>query len=182
MDAQDAIDVSREAIKVCLMVGGPILLAGLLIGLLVGIFQSMTQIQDQSVSFVPKLFGVGIVFALCLPWCSDHLFDFAESSFGTPMVQTGYSPEKKNNQQTTQLPKIIRPAGFVSSDDGVLPQIHSMPSYQTSNQNGMPKLQPRPEFKFEGSGKLHPSFDEPSSPFVAPSYRISETPKSDISG
>jgi len=55
MNPQDAIDFSREAIKTCIMVGGPILVASLLIGLIVGVIQAMTQVQDQTVSFVPKI-------------------------------------------------------------------------------------------------------------------------------
>jgi flagellar biosynthetic protein FliQ len=87
MNPQDAIDFSREAIKTCLMVGGPILAASLLIGLLLGVFQAMTQVQDQTVSFVPKILLLLVMIGLCLPWLSDQMLDFAKTSFEKPMTQ-----------------------------------------------------------------------------------------------
>ena len=65
MNPDDAIDFSREAIKTCMMVGGPILVASLLLGLLIGVFQAMTQVQDQTVSFVPKILLLIVMIGLC---------------------------------------------------------------------------------------------------------------------
>ena len=51
MDAQDANDLGREALWMTLMIGSPVLLAGMIVGLLVGLFQALTQIQEQTPSF-----------------------------------------------------------------------------------------------------------------------------------
>ena len=99
MNPQDAVDLSREAIKTCLMVGGPILAASLLIGLLVGVFQAMTQVQDQTVSFVPKILLLIVAIGLCLPWLTDHMLDFAKYSFEKPM--THWSGERQTTFATS---------------------------------------------------------------------------------
>ena len=52
MDPQDAIDLGREAIITALMIGSPVLLVGVVVGLLIGLVQAVTQIQDQTLSFV----------------------------------------------------------------------------------------------------------------------------------
>ncbi len=86
MNPQDAIDLGREAIRACFMVGGPILLASLLIGLLVGVFQAMTQVQDQTVSFVPKLLCLLAVLGLCLPWLTDQMVEYGEQAWAKPIT------------------------------------------------------------------------------------------------
>jgi len=64
MDPQDAIDLGREAIWIALMIGSPVLLAGIIVGLLIGLFQALTQIQEQTLAFVPKI--VAMVLALSI--------------------------------------------------------------------------------------------------------------------
>lgn len=97
MNPEDAIDFSREAIKTCMMVGGPILVASLLIGLIIGVIQAMTQVQDQAVSFVPKILLLTAVIGLCLPWLTDTMLDFAKTSFETPMTMHGISARPKQD-------------------------------------------------------------------------------------
>lgn len=89
MDPQEAIDLSREAIRTCIFVGGPILLVVLVIGLLFSVFQAMTQLHDQAISFVPKILLVLVAFAICLPWLSEQMIDFARTSFEKPMLFEG---------------------------------------------------------------------------------------------
>jgi flagellar biosynthetic protein FliQ len=86
MSPQDTIDLSREAITMAAIVGGPILAAGLLIGLILGVLQAMTQIQDQTVSAVPKIVGMALVALLALPWMSSRMVDFTRESFSRPLV------------------------------------------------------------------------------------------------
>jgi flagellar biosynthesis protein FliQ len=62
------IDMARDALLLGLMLAGPLLLAALAVGLLVSIFQAVTQIQEQTLAFVVKLFAVGAVFLLTLTW------------------------------------------------------------------------------------------------------------------
>jgi flagellar biosynthetic protein FliQ len=62
------IDMARDALLLGLMLAGPLLLAALAVGLIVAIFQAVTQIQEQTLAFVVKLFAVGAVFLLTLTW------------------------------------------------------------------------------------------------------------------
>ena len=82
MDPQDAIDLSQEAIRTCIFVGGPILAASLLIGLVVSLIQSMTQLHDQSIAFVPKILLLLVAIAVCLPWLTDRMLEFTKYSLG----------------------------------------------------------------------------------------------------
>lgn len=82
MDAQDAVDLAREAILITLLVSSPALAAGLLIGLGIGLLQALTQIQDQTVSFVPKLLGMIVAISFTLPWVINQLLEYCEDLFG----------------------------------------------------------------------------------------------------
>ena len=55
MDAQTAIDVTQQALLTALVLAAPILLVGMAVGLLIGLAQALTQVQDQTVAFVPKI-------------------------------------------------------------------------------------------------------------------------------
>jgi flagellar biosynthetic protein FliQ len=60
--------MAKEAVGAVLLVGGPILGVSLLVGLLVSIFQAMTQIQEQTLTFIPKVVAVVAVLLLLGPW------------------------------------------------------------------------------------------------------------------
>ncbi|SDG16074.1 flagellar biosynthesis protein FliQ [Desulfosporosinus hippei] len=68
MSQNQVLYMAREAVGAVLLVGGPILGVALLVGLLVSIFQSMTQIQEQTLSFIPKVIAVAAVMLLLGPW------------------------------------------------------------------------------------------------------------------
>jgi flagellar biosynthesis protein FliQ len=53
MDPQDAIDLARQALWTTMIIGSPVLVAGMIVGLVIGLFQALTQIQEQSMVFVP---------------------------------------------------------------------------------------------------------------------------------
>ena len=55
MDGQVAIDLAREALSTAMLVGAPVLLVGVVVGLVISLIQALTQIQDQTISFVPKI-------------------------------------------------------------------------------------------------------------------------------
>ena len=76
MSHQMVIDLSRDAILTALMVAAPLLLIALGVGLVVSIIQSVTQIQEQTLSFVPKLVLVGAAFIVGLPWLLQILLRF----------------------------------------------------------------------------------------------------------
>jgi flagellar biosynthetic protein FliQ len=77
MEPQDAIDLAREAIWVATLIGSPILAAGMLIGLVVGLLQAMTQIQESTVAFVPKLIVMVLVLTLALPWLISQMVQYS---------------------------------------------------------------------------------------------------------
>lgn len=62
------VDLARKALTMTLMLSAPMLLVSLVIGLAVGILQSVTQIQEQTLTYVPKLVGISVVFLIALPW------------------------------------------------------------------------------------------------------------------
>ena len=93
MDPQNTIDLSREALTMVGIIGGPILAAGLVIGLVVGIFQAMTQIQDQTVSAVPKILGMLLVTMMVLPWLGERMIDYTRETLSTP-ITGGYVSQR----------------------------------------------------------------------------------------
>lgn len=72
-----AIDVVRESLIIAMKISFPILVAGVVIGLLIAIAQSVTQIQEQTLSLVPKLFAMIAVAVVLLPWIVAKLMDYA---------------------------------------------------------------------------------------------------------
>ncbi len=77
----DPIDVVRTALLQALIIAVPILGAGLIVGLLVSLFQSVTQIQEQTLTFVPKIIVMILVAMVLLGWISVRLGDFAYEMF-----------------------------------------------------------------------------------------------------
>ena len=77
MSPETAIDIGRDAILLMLLASAPILITGLIVGLITGIFQAVTQINEQSISFIPKLIAVVLVVSLLLPWILNQLVDYS---------------------------------------------------------------------------------------------------------
>lgn len=77
MNPQDAVDLGRQAVNVALVVGAPVLLSGMVVGLVVGLLQAITQIQEQTVSFVPKLVAMVLVLSLTLPWLISQMVEYS---------------------------------------------------------------------------------------------------------
>jgi flagellar biosynthetic protein FliQ len=77
MNPDVAVDLGREAVNVALLIGSPVLVAGLVVGLIVGLLQAVTQIHEQSVSFVPKLIVMVLVLSLTLPWLVHQLVQYS---------------------------------------------------------------------------------------------------------
>ncbi|MFA6761056.1 MAG: flagellar biosynthesis protein FliQ [Sulfuricurvum sp.] len=76
------IALGIETFKVALYLSMPALLVGMLIGLAVSIFQATTQIQEMTLSFIPKIIGVAVVMILIMPWMLNIISDFAQDIFG----------------------------------------------------------------------------------------------------
>ena len=76
MNAQMVLTMGQEALLLLLMVSAPILGAALLVGLLVSLFQAVTQIQEATLAFVPKLVAAIAVFAIAGPWMLTMLVEY----------------------------------------------------------------------------------------------------------
>mgnify|MGYP001592920477 FL=1 len=68
MTPEAVLTIGRHALEVTLLLAAPLLLAALAVGLLVGVFQAVTQINEMTLSFIPKLLGVAAALALAGPW------------------------------------------------------------------------------------------------------------------
>ena len=71
-----ALDLMRTAIIVALTTAAPLLLTALLVGILVSLVQAVTQIQEQTLTFIPKLLAMAAVFVIMLPWTMSRLVEF----------------------------------------------------------------------------------------------------------
>ena len=76
MNSQMVLTMGQEALLLLLMVSAPILGAALLVGLLVSLFQAVTQIQEATLAFVPKLIAAIAVFAIAGPWMLTMLVEY----------------------------------------------------------------------------------------------------------
>jgi flagellar biosynthetic protein FliQ len=83
MSAEQAIDLTRDVLRLCLLLGGPLLGAALVAGLLSGILQTATQVHEHTLSFVPKLAAVVLVLLVALPWLLSRLVDYADQLIST---------------------------------------------------------------------------------------------------
>lgn len=75
---ETAVLLIRETLIVTLKIAAPVLLAGVVVGLVISLLQSVTSIQDQTVTFVPKIAAMLVVAALLIPWIAVQLADYAE--------------------------------------------------------------------------------------------------------
>lgn len=81
MTPQMIVSIGREALTVTLMVAAPMLLFGLVIGLIISIFQAVTQINEMTLTFVPKILAVALALLIFLPWMINMLTDFTRHMF-----------------------------------------------------------------------------------------------------
>ena len=75
-DVQDVIDVANQMLWMCLMMSMPTLLTALIVGVAISLVQTVTSIQEMTLTFVPKLAAVVGVIALTLPWLIDILSEY----------------------------------------------------------------------------------------------------------
>lgn len=74
MITQEAVlDIARDAIYTIIITSAPLLLVSLIIGLVVSIFQTVTSIQEQTLTFVPKILGVFVAMLICGSWMLDNM-------------------------------------------------------------------------------------------------------------
>ena len=81
MNEIEVLDISRDAIFTLLKVVTPVLLVALFIGLIIGIFQALTQIQEMTLAFVPKIIGVFVTIILLFPFMLNQMKTLTEGLF-----------------------------------------------------------------------------------------------------
>ena len=83
MSGAEVLDVGRDALWLTIQLCAPILMVGLVVGVGIGLFQALTQIQEQTLSFVPKIIAVAIALVLTGNWVLSELVSFTESLFAS---------------------------------------------------------------------------------------------------
>ena len=81
MNQDVVVSLTMDAMQLAFKVAMPLLLVGLAVGLLVSIFQAVTQIQEQTLSFIPKILAVGVVIVVLGPWMLDQLLNYTEQLY-----------------------------------------------------------------------------------------------------
>ena len=81
MDSSAVVDLARQALWMTMLISGPLLVVGLLVGLVIGIFQAATSINEQSLSFIPKILLMGLTLAIAGGWMINTMVDYTKSIF-----------------------------------------------------------------------------------------------------
>src|ERR1019366_3641007 len=81
MTPETVMTIGRQALELTLLVAAPLLLTALVIGLFVSIFQAATQINEMTLSFIPKLLGMFVVLIIAGPWMMEMLLDYMQRLF-----------------------------------------------------------------------------------------------------
>jgi flagellar biosynthetic protein FliQ len=82
-----AVEFTRQALMLALLVAAPVLAVGLVVGLIVSLLQAVTQLQEQTLSFIPKIVAMAFCAVLLLPWMGQHLIEYARQMFGTGLIK-----------------------------------------------------------------------------------------------
>ena len=85
MDPGTAIDLSHEALFLALTLAGPIMGIGMMVGLTISLVQAVTQLQEQTLTFVPKIVGMGLAAAFFIPWLVTRMVEFTHRLWGGGM-------------------------------------------------------------------------------------------------
>jgi len=75
------LDLAREALFTALLLAGPLLITALLVGVSISVLQAVTSVQEQTLSFVPKLFAIGTVLLILMAWMIQRAIQFTTEVF-----------------------------------------------------------------------------------------------------
>jgi flagellar biosynthesis protein FliQ len=81
MDLDQATELIRHTLLLALIVSAPMLLIGLLVGIVVSLLQAVTQIQEQTLTFVPKIAAMVAAAILLMPWIGHRLLEYSQAMF-----------------------------------------------------------------------------------------------------
>jgi len=82
MDTSMVVDLGRQALWMTMLVSAPMLAVGLIVGLVIGIFQAATSINEQTLSFIPKLLSLGLTASVFGGWMINTLVDYTKVLYG----------------------------------------------------------------------------------------------------
>ena len=82
MDTAMVVDLGRQALWMTMIVSAPMLLIGLLVGVIIGVFQAATSINEQTLSFIPKLLSLGLTASVFGGWMINTLVDYNKILYG----------------------------------------------------------------------------------------------------
>ena len=83
MDFGMALDLGRNAFLMALTTSAPVLVAGMAVGLVLSLVQAVTQLQEQTLTFVPKIVAMVVAAAYFIPWIAMRMVDYTELMLGT---------------------------------------------------------------------------------------------------
>ncbi|HWM11353.1 MAG TPA: flagellar biosynthesis protein FliQ [Solirubrobacteraceae bacterium] len=83
MTQDSVVSICVSAMELALKIGLPLLLVGLVIGLIVSVFQAVTQIQEQTLTFIPKIIGLAVVLVVGGPWMLNQLVTYTERLYSS---------------------------------------------------------------------------------------------------
>jgi flagellar biosynthesis protein FliQ len=81
MNQDTVVSLATQAMTLAVEIAGPMMLVGLVIGLVVSIFQAVTSIQEQSLSFIPKIIGLAALIVILGPWMLGQLVNYAQNLY-----------------------------------------------------------------------------------------------------
>ncbi len=93
MNPSQVVDLFQRMVWMMLMLSAPVLLTGMIVGVVISIFQAVTQIQEQTITFVPKILACLFVFILTAHWSIDMMMTYSDSVFDT-MVNLATAAKK----------------------------------------------------------------------------------------
>jgi flagellar biosynthetic protein FliQ len=86
MSIEQATELIRNALILVLLISAPMLLIGLVVGIIVSLLQAVTQIQEQTLTFIPKITAMVVAAIVLMPWIGQRLLDYTATMFGTGMT------------------------------------------------------------------------------------------------
>ena len=81
MGIDQAVELLRETLILTLVIAAPMLLIGMVVGIIISIVQAVTQIQEQTLTFVPKIAAMFAAAVMLMPWIGQRLLDYASNMF-----------------------------------------------------------------------------------------------------
>ena len=87
MSLDASVELIRHCLLLTLLIVAPVLAVGLVIGFVISLFQAVTQIQEQTISFIPRIVAMIACAAFLLPWAGGHLIDYARDMFSNGLLK-----------------------------------------------------------------------------------------------